>query len=136
MINLTKALVLAFFAMVWISLVIILEVAPEIYDQTLKLPVANRRLLEVAFLIALSGLLVLLGTGVIRGWRWTFWLILVAFLAGILRGFASGLELAGALPSHDPAWYLTFQAAVGLVQFAISVLMVIGYREGGLWGTF
>jgi hypothetical protein len=83
-----------------------------------------------------AGLLVALSTGVVRGWRWTFWLILVAFLAGILRVFASGLELARVLPSQGPVWYLTFQAAVGSVQFAIGVAMVMGYRRGGIWGAF
>jgi hypothetical protein len=39
-----------------------------------------------------------LSIGVIRSWRWTFWLILVVFLAGVLRLPAAVLRLAEILP--------------------------------------
>jgi hypothetical protein len=40
----------------------------------------------MALLAALIGFITLLGVGVVRRWRcWTFWLVLVAFLAGVLR---------------------------------------------------
>lgn len=72
----------------------------------------------------------------LRRWRWTFWLILVAFLFGLLRVPASALELAGVLPAAGPTWYVLFQALVGLLQFAIGSLMVAGYRRAGAWGNF
>ena len=71
-----------------------------------------------------------------RRWRWTFWLVLVAFLAGLLRVPASALELTGFLPSDGPTWYLLLQAAIGLVQFAIGLAMLIGLRKSGPWGAF
>jgi predicted PurR-regulated permease PerM len=37
-VNRTQALVLGFFLVVWISLLAILMVAPEVYDQALSLP--------------------------------------------------------------------------------------------------
>jgi hypothetical protein len=43
-------------------------------------------------------------------WRWTFWLIVVAFLFGVLRVPASILELTGVLPAAGPTWYVLFQA--------------------------
>jgi hypothetical protein len=85
MVNRTQALVLGFFVLAVTSLLVILAAAPEVYDQALRLPTGNRPV-EIAFLAALLGFITLLGIGVLRRWRWAFWLILVAFLAGVLRG--------------------------------------------------
>jgi len=79
-INRTQALVLGFFVLAWLSLVVILATAPEIYDLVLQLP-EGARPADAAFLVALSVLMLMLGMGVVRRWRWTFWLTLVAFLA-------------------------------------------------------
>ena len=65
-----------------------------------------------------------------------FWLVLVAFLAGLLRVPASALQLVGLLPSAGPTWYLLLQAAIGLVQFAIGLAMLVGLRKTGPWGAF
>jgi hypothetical protein len=84
MVNRTQALVLGFFLLAVTSLLVILAAAPEVYDQALRLPTGNRAV-EIAFLAALISFIALLGVGVVRRWRWIFWLILVAFLAGLLR---------------------------------------------------
>jgi hypothetical protein len=47
------------------------------------------------FLAALSAFIGLLAVGVVRRWRWTFWLILVAFLFGVLRVPVAALQLRG-----------------------------------------
>lgn len=87
--------------------------------------------------MALSTFLMLLGVGVVRRWRWTFWLVLVAFLiGGVLRVPASILQLSGMLPTDFPAWYVMLQALIGVVQVAIGILMVVGYRRDGVWGSF
>ncbi len=78
----------------------------------------------------------MLSTGVIRSWRWTFWLILVVFLVGIVRVPASALQLAGIVPRQGPAWYVVLQAVVGLIQFVIALAMLAGYRKAGVWGAF
>ena len=135
-VNRTQSLVLGFFVVVWISLVAILLVEPEIYDSAMKLPAGDHRLADVAFLGATSAFIALLVVGVLRRWRWTFWLILVAFLFGVLRVPASILALAGVLPAAGPTWYVLFQALLGLVQFAIGLLMLAGYRRAGPWGSF
>ncbi len=134
-VNRTQAIVLGFSLLAWLSLVAILVAAPEILDGPLRLPPGDRPV-ELAFLVALSALLALLAVGVIRRWRWTFWLVLVAFFAGILRVPASVLELRGILPSAGPTWYTRLQAAIGLVQFAIGLAMLTGFRKAGAWGAF
>jgi hypothetical protein len=137
--NRTKALVLALFAAYWVIVVAILVAAHGVYDgqlaQAVKLS-GNRRPAEIGALLALTALFAVLSTGVIRSWRWTFWLILVVFLAGIVRVPASVLELAGILPSQGPAWYVVLQAVVGLIQFVIALAMLVGYRKTGVWGAF
>jgi hypothetical protein len=130
----TQSLVLGFFAVVWISLVAILLVEPAVYDSAMKLPAGDDSFADLAFLGAISAFIALLVAGVLRRWRWTFWLILVAFLFGVLRVPASVLALAGVLPAAGPPWYLVFQAILGLVQFAIGLLMLADYRRAGPWG--
>lgn len=77
--------------------------------------------------------IVLLAIGVLRRWRWTFWLITVAFLAGVLRVPVVSLQLMGFLAADAPTWYLLFQGLLGVVQFAIGLVMVAGYRRAGVW---
>jgi hypothetical protein len=64
---------------------VIVAVTPEIYDQTLRPPPGDARLAEFALVAALTFFIALLIVGVVRRWRWSFWLVLVAFLAGVLR---------------------------------------------------
>ena len=132
--NHIQGLVLGFFALAWASLVAILMSAPEIYDQALRLPSGNRRLFDFAFLAAVSAFIAILGVGVLR--RWTFWLVAVAFILGVLRVPASILQLVGLLGADGPAWYTLLQALLGLVQFAIGLAMLVGYRRSGVWGSF
>lgn len=63
-------------------------------------------------------------------------MILIAFLAGILRLVASALQLTGLLPPVGPVWFTLVQAALGLAQFLIGMAMVAGYRRSGPWGAF
>ena len=134
--NRTQGLVLGFFALTWASLVTLLVATPEVYDQALQLPASDRRLSELAFLAALSIFLVLLGVGVVRCWRWTFWLIVVAFMAGVLRVPTSILQLSRVLSAESPTWYVVLQAFIGLVQVGIGLAMLAGYRRSGVWGSF
>ena len=143
MINRTKALVLALFAFYWVAVVAILVAARDVYDEILnqavqigKLPISNQRPAELSVLLALTALLLVLSAGVIRGWRWTFWLILIAYFAGILHVLTSALQLAGVMPGQGPAWYLLFQAVIGLTQFVVALGMLVGYRRAGVWGAF
>lgn len=136
MVNRTQVLVLGFLLLAWTSLLIILAAAPAVYDQALRLPTGDRRTAEIGFLAAISGLIALLGVGVVRRWRWTFWLVLVAFLFGVLRVPVAILQLTEILVAGAPTWYVAFQGLLGVLQFAIGLAMVAGYRRAGIWGAF
>ena len=135
MVNPTQALVLGFFVLVWAGLVAIFAAAPEVYGQALWLPLGGRSA-GLSFLVAISAFIALLGIGVLRRWRWTFWLIVAAFLFGVLRLPASALEPWGVLPTAAPTWYVLCQALLGLLQFVIGIAMLAGYRRAGVCGTF
>jgi len=120
--------VLAFFATVWVALGVILVAAPDVYGLTAS------AVPPIAFFAAISLLIAFGAVGIVRRWRWVFWLILVAFLAGALRIVASGLELAGQLPLDGPQWYVALQGAIGAAQLAIGIAMVRSYRRAGIWG--
>jgi hypothetical protein len=135
MVNRTQALVRGFFLLAWTSLLVILVAAREVYDQALGLPTGHRTA-ELGLLAALTGFIALLAIGVVRRWRWAFWLILVAFLFGVLRVPVASLQLAGVLAARDPTWYVVFQGLLGVVQFVIGLVMVASYRRAGVWGAF
>jgi hypothetical protein len=135
-VNRTQALVLGFFLMALTSLVVILIAAPEVYDQALRLPSDSPRWMALTFLAALAVFIGLLAIGVVRRWRWMFWLILIAFLTGLLRVPVAGLQLTGVLAAEVPTWYVVFQGLLGALQFAIGLAMVAGYRRAGVWGAF
>ena len=135
MVNRTQALVLGFFVVALARLVVILVAAPDVYDQALRLRKGSAAM-EVAFLAALTAFIGLLTVGVLRRWRWIFWLVLVAFFAGVLRVPVAVLQLTGVLAADVPTWYVIFQGIIGLVQVAIGLAMLAGYRRAGIWGSF
>jgi len=128
--------VVGFFVLVWIALVAILVLSPQVYTETLRKVSGDSLAIEASFLIALSALLTLLVVGVFRRWRWTFWLVLIAFIFGVLRIPASALQLAGMIPASGPTWYEALQGVIGGVQFLIAMAMLVGYRKAGPWGDF
>jgi len=78
----------------WISLIVILLTAAEVYDRA-RPATSHRRAADIAFLVVLSAFLGQPSIGVLRRWRRTFWLILTAFLR--LPGLASR-EVGGLVP--------------------------------------
>lgn len=134
--NRTQLLVVGFLLLVWIALVAILVLSPEVYTQTLRKVGGASLAIEASFVIALSALIAFLVIGVFRRWRWTFWLVLIAFAFGVLRLPASALELAGKLPASGPTWYEALQGVIGVVQFLVAIAMFAGYRKAGAWGEF
>jgi hypothetical protein len=135
--NRTQALLIGFVIFSWVALVAILVGAPDLYDAELRpLGLAGLPHVRLAFLAAITGLLVLLAIGTLRRWRWMFWLLLIAFAAGVLRVPLFGLQVLGAVSSDVPLWYAGFQAVVGVIQVAIAAAMVSGYRRHGPWGAF
>jgi len=135
--NRTKALVLGLFAVYWAFVAVLLVAARNVYDGLLPQEVTRlggQRSAEIGTLLVVTALFALLSIGVIRNWRWTFWLILVVFLAGIVRVLTSALQLAGIVPRQAPAWFVVLEVVVGLVQFVIAVTMLASYRKAGVWG--
>lgn len=128
-----RTLVLAFFAVYWVSVLALLLRVRPLYDQMLQLS-GNQARAEIPTFVVLTVLFGILSTGVIRGWRWTFWLILIVFAIGLLRAVYAVLEVAGAVPAKGPVWYVVLPGVVGLVQFGIAVVMLVGYRMPNGWG--
>ncbi len=120
--------VLTFFAAIWVALAVILVAAPEIYA------LAAAGISPGLFFAAISLLIAVCVIGTVGRWRWLFWLIEIAFLAGALRIVASGLELAGLIPLQGPQWYVALQSAIGIVQLVIGIAMLRSYRRAGVWG--
>ena len=125
-----------FFVLVWIAVVAVLVLSPEVYTQTLRKVGGDSLAIEGSLLIALSALISFLVVGVFRRWQWTFWLVLIAFFFGVLRLPASALQLAGMMPASGPTWYEALQGVIGVVQFLIAIAMFAGYRKAGVWGEF
>ena len=138
--NRTKVVVLALFASYWVFVVALLVAARGFYDsqlpQELRVPGNNQLPGEIGTLLAVTALFAVLSIGVIRSWRWTFWLIVIVFLVDIVRVPAAALQLAGIMPRQGPAWDAGFQVVVGLIQFVIALVMLAGYRKAGVWGAF
>ena len=134
MINRTQALVLWFGLVAWLSLIVILVTAPEVYYEALP-AFGHRRAVEIAFLVLLSAFLGLLGVGVLRRWRWIFWLILIAFGLGLVRVPVAVLQLLGKLAPAGPSWYIVLQGVSGVIQFVIALVMLADYRRVGIWGA-
>jgi hypothetical protein len=130
--NRTQSLVLGFFLVVLASVIVIRVLAPGVYDRALRLPSGGDQLGDL-FLAALTAFLILLAIGVLRRWRWLFWLVMVAFLAGLLRIPVVILQLTGILATDLPDWYLAYQGLLGLAQFLIGLAMVASYRRAGVW---
>jgi len=135
MINRVQALVLGFLLMAWISLVVILVAAPEVYERRLRSLPGAQRVVEIVFVVALTAFIVLLSIGVLRRWRWMFWLILIAFLFGVLRIPVAVLQISGQMRPDGPLWYAILQGVIGLVQVLIALAMILGYRRSGVWGS-
>jgi hypothetical protein len=135
-VNRSQLTVLAFLAAAWIAFCGILLFAPHLYVGPLSVPPAIEGFTEIALLAGVTALIAGLAVAVLRRWRWGFWLIVVAFLAGVFRAPASLLELTGKLPVSGPSWYVVVQGLVGVVQFVIGIALLVGYRKSGVWGAF
>ena len=135
-INRTQWLVLGFFLAVWVAVIMILAVSPQVYRPGLARAPGSLRVAEIVFVVALSGLVAVISAGVVRRWRWLFWVILVVFFLGVLRVPVTVLELSGRMAASGPAWYIAVQGVVAVAQFAIALLMLAGYRRSGVWGAF
>lgn len=131
-----EKVLITFFLLAALSLVIVYLIDPSIYTETLKLqpsPGDRYSLLATLFLVAILCFIAFVITGVIRHWRWLFWLLLLAFGAAILDIPTTILQLTGVIPTTFPLWYSLFRMGVACIQIVIAVWMVRVYRHNGVW---
>jgi hypothetical protein len=130
-----KTLVLALFALYWLAVVLILVADRPVFDQVGGLP-THGLFADIGAVLVLTALLSVLSAGVVRGWRWTFWLILIVFVLGIRTVPVAVLEFTGRLPQQGPTWFVLFTVVVGLAQLGTGVVMLAGWRRSGAWGDW
>ncbi len=135
-VNRTQGLVLGFFVLAWVAIVVILAVSPAVRDVTVRRMPGTGAPVVIGFVLPLLGFLTVLALGVLRRWRWLFWLVLVAFAAGLARVPVAVLQLSGRMAPEGPDWYVVLQGVIGVIQIAIAVAMFAGYRRSGPWGAF
>lgn len=126
----------AFFLLAALFLVVVYVAAPSIYTNTLLLePSPTDRYPAVAtlFLVGIGVFLAILMVGVLRHWRWLFWLLLVAFSFMILEIPVTLLQLTGVLPSLFPVWYSLVRMGGSIITVGIAMWMLNIYRHYGVW---
>src|SRR5205823_3449583 len=129
---------IAFFLVAVLFLFVVYFADPSIYTNTLLLnpsPTDRYPIPVTLFLVAILVFIAVLIVGVLRHWRWLFWLILIAFGFSILEVPATILQLAGVVPSLFPVWYSLSRMGVAIIQVGIAVWMVQVYRQYGVWAT-
>ena len=136
LINRTQGLVLAFFLSAWVLLGVILALSQAVRELTVGRMPGTGTLAMLEFLAALLAFLAVLGVGVVRRWRWLFWLLLLAFAVGLVRVPLAALQLSGQMAPEGPDWYVALQGFIGVVQFGLAYAMFAGYRRAGPWGRF
>jgi hypothetical protein len=133
--RLEQALI-AFFVGCALFVVVVYAVAPSVYIMALKLtssPTEHYPFLVTLFLVALLAFIAVVIVGVVRHWRWLFWLLLVAFGFSILAIPATILQLTGIIPDSFPAWYSLSRIGIALLEVGLAVWMLQIYRRYGVW---
>jgi hypothetical protein len=127
---------LAFFLLAALFLLVVYGAAPSIYTNTLLLlpsPTGRSPAAATLLLVGVGVFLALVMIGVLRRWRWVFWLVLVAFAGMILDLPATLLQLTGILPDLFPLWYSLCRMGASLIAVGIALWMLQIYRRHGVW---
>ena len=127
---------LAFFCLSALVLVVVYVAAPSIYTSTLllRLSPAERYPAAATLLLAsVGGFLAIVMMGVLRRWRWVFWLVLVAAGSMILDIPVTLLQVTGIMPGLFPFWYSLCRMGASLIAVGIFVWMFQLYRRHGVW---
>jgi hypothetical protein len=127
---------IAFFILAALSLLVVYLADPSIYAQSLSLassPADRYPVPVTLFLVSILAVIALLILGVVRHWRWVFWLLLVAFASSALQIPVTLLQVAARLPSSDPLWYSLLRMGVAVIELALAVWMIQIYRHEGVW---
>jgi hypothetical protein len=127
---------LAFFLLSVLFLLVVYVAAPSIYTPMLLLMPSPTGRSPAAATLVLAGVGVFLAIvmiGVLRRWRWVYWLVLVAFAGMLLDLPATLLQLTGVLPALFPLWYSLCRMGASLIAVGIAVWMLQLYRRHGVW---
>ncbi len=127
---------LPFFLLAVLFLVVVYVAAPSIYTNTLSLMPSPTGRYPAATTLLLAGVGVFLSIvmiGVLRRWRWVFWLVLVATGSMILDVPVTLLQMTGILPALFPLWYSLCRMGASLIAVGIFVWMLQIYRRHGVW---
>ena len=128
---------IAFFVLAATSLLVVYLADPSIYAQSLSHTSSQADPYPVPvtlFLISILAMIALLILGVVRHWRWVFWIMLVAFFSSAIQIPITLLQLTGVLSTADPIWYNLFRMGVGAFELALAVWLIHIYRHEGVWG--
>jgi hypothetical protein len=131
-----ERVLIVFFVLAVLFALVVYIADPSIYAKTLSLapfPADRYPLPVILFLLGLVVFLAILSVGVVRHWRWLFWLLLLAFGASVLQVPAAILQFAGVLPDPYPLWYSLIRMGVAIVEVGIAVWMIQIYRHAGVW---
>ncbi len=132
-----SAVLIAFFVLAALSVLAVYFADPTIYTKVLMLEstTADRYPLPATlFLVALLIFITVMIIGVLRHWRWLFWLLLVANSFSILEVPATLLQLNGVIPDLYPVWYSLFRMGAALIQVGIAIWMIRILYQYGVWG--
>src|SRR5437867_5965639 len=132
-----SAVIIAFFVLAALSALAVYIADPIIYTKVLMLEstTADRYpLAATLFLIALLILITVLIVGVLRHWRWLFWLLLLANSFSILEVPATILQLNGVIPNPFPTWYSLYRMSIAVIQVGIAIWMIRILYKYGVWG--
>ena len=128
--------VIAFFILAAISLLVVYAADPAIYAQSLSLassPADRYPVPVTLFMVTILTMIAVLILGVLRHWRWLFWLMLVAFASSALQVPITLLLVIGALPSPYPLWYGVLRMGIGVIELTLALWMIRVYRHKGVW---
>jgi hypothetical protein len=132
-----SAAIIAFFVLAALSALVVYIADPTIYSKVLMLEstTSDRYPLPATlFLVVLLIFITVLIVGVLRHWRWLFWLLLIANSFSILEVPATILQLTGVIPDPYPVWYSLYRMGVAIIQVGIAIWMVRIYFQYGVWG--
>jgi pimeloyl-ACP methyl ester carboxylesterase len=127
---------IAFFILAALSLLVVYLADPSIYAQSLSLtssPADRYPIPVTLFLVSILVLITMLILGVVRHWRWLFWLILIAFTGSAIQIPVEGLQLLGVFLNPSPVWYSLFRGGVGFIELGFAFWMIQTYRHQGVW---
>jgi hypothetical protein len=132
-----SGVIIAFFVLAALSVLVVYFIDPSIYAKVLKLEPATTDRYPFAstlFLVALLIFIAILIFGVIKHWRWLFWLLLIANSFSILEVPTTILQLTDVVPEVYPTWYSIYRMGIAVIQVGIAIWMIRIYFQYGVWG--